>query len=168
MEFNIDKVAFKIFGISVMWYGIIIGIGIFSGIYFALKLAKKKNITEDSIMEMLIYAIPISLIGARLYYVIFEWRYYVANPSKILAFREGGMAIHGGIIFASITAYIYCKKNNIKFSDMADISAPGLALGQAIGRWGNFINQEAYGRETTLPWALLIDGKLVHLSLIHI
>lgn len=163
----LPKVAFTIFGIPVMWYGILIGLGMLAGSYVGLKEAKRKGIKEEDLTDMLFYILPMAIIGARLYFIIFNWDYYGKNLNQIINIREGGLAIHGGIILSVIVAYIFCKKRKISFSKMADIAAPGLALGQAIGRWGNFINEEAYGVETSLPWGVIIDGKKHHPTFLY-
>ena len=97
----------------------------------------------------MLWAIPIAILSARVYYVIFEWDYYAQNPGQIIAIWKGGLAIHGALIGSVITAYVFTKKRNVSFWQVADIAAPSMILGQAIGRWGNFMNQEAHGGEVT-------------------
>ncbi len=162
-----DPVAFEIFGLSIRWYGILISLGILLGTFLAMKRAKNEGIHEDRIIDLLLFAIPAAVIGARAYYVIFNWDYYSGSFSRMINIREGGLAIHGGIIAAVIVGYFYCRYKNIKFWKMADICAPSIVLGQAIGRWGNFINQEAYGRPTDLPWGIVIDGVKVHPAFLY-
>lgn len=162
-----DPVAFKVFGIEVMWYGIFISLGVVMGTILALKEAKRLGIEEDTVIDLLLYAIPLSLIGARLYYVAFSWDYYGKNLKEIFNFRGGGLAIHGAIIAASIVAIIFTRIKKVDFWQIADICAPGLILGQAIGRWGNYINQEAYGVPTDLPWGIIIDGVKVHPTFLY-
>lgn len=162
-----NPVAFKIFGIEVMWYGILISIGVVIGTILALKEAKKLGIDEDAMIDLLLYAIPIALVGARAYYVIFSWDYYKNNLIKIFHFRGGGLAIHGAIIAATIVAVIFTRKKKLDFWKIADACAPSLILGQAIGRWGNYINQEAYGTPTDLPWGIIIDGVKVHPTFLY-
>ncbi|NLX61664.1 MAG: prolipoprotein diacylglyceryl transferase [Tissierellia bacterium] len=162
-----DPVAFKIFGIEVMWYGVLISIGVLLGTILALKEAKKVGVKEDDLIDLLLFAIPSALIGARLYYVIFSWDYYKENLDQILNFRGGGLAIHGAIIAAIIVGIIFTKKRSLDFWQIADIAAPSLILGQAIGRWGNYINQEAYGTPTDLPWGIIIDGVKVHPTFLY-
>jgi len=141
----IDPVAFSIGSIEVRWYGIIIACGIVIGYLVAQKEIVKRGLSEDFLADMLIWAIPISIICARIYYVSMKWDYYGANPEKIIQIWNGGIAIHGALIGAVITAYIFCKKKGVSFLKVADILAPSLLIGQLIGRWGNFMNQEAYG-----------------------
>ncbi|SDK40157.1 prolipoprotein diacylglyceryl transferase [Natronincola ferrireducens] len=162
-----DPIAFSIFGIEVAWYGIIISIGIFLGIFIAIIRAKKENLYEDVILDLSLIAVPIAVIGARVYYVIFKWDYYGQNPGDILKFRQGGLAIHGAIIAGVLAGYIFCRYKGIRFWKMADICAPSIILGQAIGRWGNYFNQEAYGTPTDLPWAIEIDGVMVHPTFLY-
>lgn len=167
MEFNLNPVAFEIFGIEIMWYGILICIGFLLGALVAMKLAKYNGLNPDLVIDVLIVAIPAAIIGARLYYVAFEWDSYKDNLWEIFNTRNGGMAIYGGLIGAFLAGYIYLKKKNIKFIKVVDIFMPAIALGQSIGRWGNFINQEAYGRATDLPWGIIIGGEKVHPTFLY-
>ena len=167
MEFNIDPVAFSIFGIDIMWYAILITTGIILGLYFVSKLAVVKNLDKEMPSDLLLWVLVPAILGARLYYIIFSWDYYSKNPSEIIMIRNGGLAIYGGLLTAFLITYIYSKKKNISFLTILDVFAPGIALGQAIGRWGNFINKEAYGRATDLPWAIIIDGQKVHPTFLY-
>lgn len=167
MEFNINPVAFSIFGIDIMWYAILITTGIILGLYFVSKLAVTKDLDKEMPSDLLLWVLIPAILGARLYYVIFSWDYYSKNPSEIIMIRNGGLAIYGGLLTAFLITYIYSKKKNIPFLTILDIFAPGIALGQAIGRWGNFINKEAYGRATDLPWAIIIDGQKVHPTFLY-
>jgi len=151
----IDPIAirdcFGISGLNIHWYGIIICIGIVLGVLVGIKLANKKNYKSDMILDFILLALPLAIVCARIYYVVFEWQMYAANPWKVFAIWEGGIAIYGGVIGAVIAALIFCKWKKVSFGDLLDIGAPGLILGQAIGRWGNFANQEAYGPAITDP-----------------
>lgn len=140
-----NPIAFSIFGIDIRWYGILIASAMLIGTLLALRESRRINFDENYILDVLLYSVPAAVIGARLYYVIFEWGYYSSHPSEILAIRNGGLAIHGAIIGAVIAAIIYTRLKKISFFKVADICAPSIILGQAIGRWGNFMNQEAYG-----------------------
>ena len=162
-----DPVAFKIFGIEVMWYGILISIGVIIGTLLALREAKRVGVDENDFLDLLLFAIPAAVVGARAYYVMFSWDYYKNNPIQILNFRGGGLAIHGAIIAAVITAIIFTRKRGLDFWKIADIAAPSLALGQSIGRWGNYINKEAYGIPTDLPWGIMINGVKVHHTFLY-
>ena len=148
LELNIKRVAFSIFGIDIYWYGIIIALAIMIALLILKLQDGKFGIEFNTILDLAIYLIPISLICARIYYVLFNLQQYTNNPLKIFNLRDGGMAIYGGIIGGLITCIIFCKKRKIKILNMLDYIVPVLALGQAIGRWGNFINIEAHGTET--------------------
>ncbi|WDV44191.1 prolipoprotein diacylglyceryl transferase [Clostridiaceae bacterium M8S5] len=162
-----DPVAFEIFGIAVRWYGILISLGLILGIVFALRECRRVGFKEETLIDLLIFAIPVSVVGARLYYVAFQWDNYKGDLLKILNTRGGGLAIHGAIIGAVATAIIFCKIKKVSFWQVADITAPSIILGQAIGRWGNFINHEAFGTPTDLPWGIMIDGQKVHPTFLY-
>ncbi len=144
-----NRIAFSIMGFDIYWYSLCILCGVLVAYVLILKEAKKHNIDKEFITDLVFYSIIIGLVGARLYYVIFNLNYYMSNPSQIIAVWNGGLAIHGGIIFGAIFIYYYCKKKNIKFLRITDIMAPALLIAQALGRWGNFFNKEAYGIKTT-------------------
>lgn len=141
----INPTAFTIGPLSVQWYAVFILTGAIVGLVLAMREAKKFGIVSDTIIDLFTFGLPIAIIGARLYYVIFEWQYYLENPSKIFAIWEGGLAIHGGVIAAAIFGFFYCRAKKINFLLLFDIAAPSFLIGQAIGRWGNFMNQEAHG-----------------------
>lgn len=164
-----DPVAFSVFGIDIAWYGILIVIGMILAILVDMSLIDGRyGFTKDNFLDFVLIMIPIAVITTRLYYVIFyDLDYYLSNPAQILNFRQGGLAIHGGIIGGIIVGYIYTKKKKIPFYYLADIIAPGLALAQSIGRWGNFINQEAHGGPTDLPWAITVNGVKVHPTFLY-
>ncbi len=142
---KLGRVAFTIFGLDVYWYGIFIGAAIILGTYLAMRYMKKIGGNPDDILDFMLYGVIFCIIGARLYYVIFSWDMYKDNPMDIFNLREGGLAIYGGIIAAVIFGIFYVKKRKLNFWDMADIMIPSVPLGQAIGRWGNFFNREAFG-----------------------
>ncbi|HCO19428.1 prolipoprotein diacylglyceryl transferase [Gudongella oleilytica] len=160
-------VAFSIFGLEIRWYGLLIASAVLIGTVLALKEAKRKGVKEETLIDMLLFAVPAAIIGARAYYVIFMWDYYSKNPSQILNIRGGGLAIHGVIIAGTLVAIIFAKVRKESFWKLADIVAPSLILGQAIGRWGNFANQEAHGGPTDLPWGIMIDGVKVHPTFLY-
>ncbi len=137
--------GFYIGSFRVAYYGVIIGIGIFLGILMAVHCAKRINLDPEIIWDFAIYAIIFSIIGARAYYVIFEWEHYKDDLLQIFNTRQGGMAIYGGVIGAFITLFVYCRIKKIKPFAIGDASVQGLVLGQVIGRWGNFINREVFG-----------------------
>lgn len=146
---QLDRVAIQLGPFPIYWYGILIGLGILLGLWLATREGKRLGIPEDTFTDLLIIAIPFAILGARMYYVIFEWGYYGQNPLQIFNIRQGGLAIHGGLIAAVITGVVFAKKRGLSFWKLADIAAPSILLGQAIGRWGNFMNQEAHGGEVT-------------------
>ena len=142
---------FGIEGFNIAWYGVIIGVGMIIAVTIAAFRAVKAGYQSDLIIDFILFAIPIGIVCARLYYVIFEWEYYGQNLSKIFAIREGGLAIYGGVIGGLITAIVFCKVNKFSLLKLLDLVMPSLLLGQAIGRWGNFMNQEAFGNLITNP-----------------
>lgn len=156
LELNINKIAFTILGVPIYWYAILIVASIALAIFLCKKNDGKYNISYNDIIDLSIILIPISFICARLYYVLFNLKSYT-NLISILNIKDGGLAIYGGIIGGAIVIYLFCKKRNIKMLDLLDYIVPYLALGQAIGRWGNFINIEAYGEITNLPWKMGIE-----------
>lgn len=162
-----DRVAFTIFGIDVMWYGVLIATGMLIGVALAIREAKRVGISEDDVLNIAIIAIPVAIICARLYYVIFSWDYYSQNPGEIFNIRGGGLAIHGGLIGGILTGFIYAKVKKLDFFKTADAVMVGMPLAQAIGRWGNFINGEAHGGPTSLPWGIIVDGVKVHPTFLY-
>ncbi|MDR7870091.1 MAG: prolipoprotein diacylglyceryl transferase [Tissierellaceae bacterium] len=162
-----NPVAFEIIGIPIRWYGIFIAFAFLIGTIIAIREAKRKGINEEIVIDLLLFAVPAALIGARIHYVIFSWDIYRDNPIEALNFRGGGLAIHGGIIGAVIVALIFCKVRKQNFWELADITAPSIILGQAIGRWGNYTNQEAFGGPTDLPWGIMINGTKVHPTFLY-
>lgn len=141
----LDPVAFYIGSYPVHWYGIIIGLGAFLGLLWAIREGKKHHIHPDTFTDLIMYGLPAAIIGARLYYVIFRWDYYGQNPAEIIAIWKGGLAIHGALIAAVLVAIWFSRKRGIPFWKLVDMAAPSLLIGQAVGRWGNFMNQEAHG-----------------------
>ncbi|MBP3284636.1 MAG: prolipoprotein diacylglyceryl transferase [Clostridia bacterium] len=165
LYFNINPVAFSIGNVSVYWYGIFIAFAVLLGLLLARKDSGKFGVYYNDVEEFILWAIPVSVIFARLYYVIFSWEAYRSQPLKIFAVWEGGLAIYGGIIGAVLTALVYCKVKKIKLWDLLDYCVPYLALGQCIGRWGNFTNREAYGFETDSFFRMeLLQGNGEYLS----
>ena len=141
--------SFTIFGHSVYFYGVLIGLGFLLGITFAAKRAKRFGLEEDDVYDVMIWAIPCAILGARLYYVLFQWDYYARHLDELFAVWNGGLAIYGGIIAGALTAYLVCRRKKIPFPAMLDCLCFGLLVGQIVGRWGNFMNREAFGAETT-------------------
>lgn len=144
-----DRVALELGPIQIYWYSIFIFLGLLTASILIFKEARKRNIDEDFLINLIFNTIIIGLIGARVYYVLFNIPYYASNPIEILAVWNGGLAIHGGIFAALAFILIYCKKKNVNSLQLLDIIVVGLIIAQAIGRWGNFFNSEAYGQVTT-------------------
>ncbi len=141
----IDPIAISFGPIKIHWYGIIISLAMLISISLATKEAQKKGMEEDTMVDMALWAIPIGFIGARLYYVLFKWDYYIQNPSEIIAIWNGGIAIYGGLIAGGLAVYWFARRKKMTLTLLLDILAPSVLLAQSIGRWGNFINQEAHG-----------------------
>jgi len=152
MENNIqplDPVFLQLGPIAIHWYGLIIGVGAILALFLAVKESERRGLHKDTFVDLILYAVPIAILSARAYYVIFKWDYYSQHPEQIIKIWEGGLAIHGALIGSVITALVFAKKRGLSFWKIADIAAPSILLGQAIGRWGNFMNQEAHGGPVT-------------------
>ncbi len=150
------------FGFRIAYYGIIIGIGMLLGIGIASYDYKRRGKNPDVIQDFALYAVILSILGARVYYVIFQWDYYSQHLSEILAIRQGGLAIYGGVITGIICCIVFTKVKKIHFFDIGDSAVLGLILGQAIGRWGNFFNAEAFGGFTDSVFAMRIKESIVN------
>lgn len=153
-----------IFGFDIAYYGIIIAFGILAGLWIACHMAKKSGMDPDIIMDFVIYAIVFSIIGARAYYVVFSWDMYKDNLFEILNIRNGGLAIYGAVIAAFLTLAVYAKVKKYSFWQIADMCCMGLIAGQAIGRWGNFMNREAFGDYTDSLFAMRLPISMVRSS----
>ncbi len=162
-----NPVAFEIFGISVRWYGIIMASAMLIGLALAIYRARPYGYKDDDIVDLAIWVLPSAVIGARLYYVIFEFERYGGDIFRMINVREGGLAIHGGVIGGVLAGYIYTRVKKLNTWELADLLMPSLILGQAIGRWGNFMNGEAHGGPTDLPWAIHVDGVAVHPTFLY-
>lgn len=145
----IDRIAFDIGGWPVHWYGLIMGLCILIAYVIFSREGKRKGIDEDTLFNLLFWIVVIGYIGARLYYVAFRLEHYLANPAQIIMIWQGGIAIYGGIIAGAVTIYVMSKRSQLNPASVFDITAPAIMLAQALGRWGNFINQEAYGGEVS-------------------
>lgn len=150
-------IAFTVGPLAVRWYGLLIATGVLLGTTLAHREAIRRRVDPDKLLNAIVLTVLVALAGARLYYVLFNWDYYGAHPAKIVAVWEGGLAIHGGLIAGALTTLLYCRHAGLPLPVTLDIMAPCVAIGQAIGRWGNFFNQEAFGVPTSLPWKLYID-----------
>lgn len=163
LEFHLDRVAFEIFGFPVYWYGIIIATGFLLAVLFCYKMAPRFGIKPDDLIDLLFFAVPLAIIGARLYYIVFYLDLYRTADGglsllEMLDIRDGGLAIYGGVIAGLLTLAVFCKVKKIDFFAFADVGVFGLLIGQCVGRWGNFMNVEAFGGPTTLPWRMGIDA----------
>ena len=148
-DFSVNPPSyFTVFGKNIYFYGVIISIAFLIGIFFCTKNCGKFGLKEDDVYDVLIWMIPLSIVGARLYFVLFNLDYYLANPSEIIAVWEGGLAIYGGIIAGILVIFLVCRRKRISVAAMLDLLIIACILGQAIGRWGNFMNREAFGCET--------------------
>lgn len=162
-SFEINPDAFSIGSFTIRWYGIIIAIGFLLAVAYCMKRAKSFSILQDDFVDMLFWAMPLGIVGARLFYVLFNLDYYKNDPLSIIKTWNGGLAIFGGILAASLTIWFFCRRRKIHTGAMLDLCAFGVLIGQIVGRWGNFFNGELYGKATTLPWRMTIDsGSGVH------
>ena len=162
-----EPVAFTIFGIDIMWYAVLITSGMIIATVICCVRAPKHDLTSDQIINFVIICIPAAIIGARLYYVVFNWEFYASDIKKILNIRGGGLAIHGGLIFAFVAVCILCAVWKLRPLNVLDLAAPCIAIAQAIGRWGNYFNSEAHGGPTDLPWAITVNGQSVHPTFLY-
>ena len=154
MKFTISRVAFDVFGIPIYWYGIIIASGFLLAVLLGMKNSKLAGIEPDSVLDMVLFGAPVAIVFARLFYVVFTWELFKDNPIDIVNTRKGGLAIYGGILGALMVAYFFSKKKKVGFFSLMDFAAPYIIMAQGIGRWGNFVNQEAFGSATSLPWRM--------------
>lgn len=159
--------SISVFGFRIAFYGIIIGLGMLAGIWVAQSDAKRRGQNPEIYLDFALYGIIFSIIGARIYYVIFEWDYYKEDILQIFNLRAGGLAIFGGVIAGVLTLIVFTKTRNISFFSLADSCVLGLVTGQIIGRWGNFFNCEAFGRYTDCLFAMRIKRSLVNESMIN-
>ena len=163
LEIDVSRSLFSVFGIDIYTYGVLIALGLGLAFVYAMHEAGKTGLAQDDLLNMFIIAVPVSIVCARLYYVVFSWGDYKNNPIEVFNIRGGGLAIYGGIIGALVSVFLYCRKKKIPLGKVLDILAVGLLIGQAIGRWGNFVNGEAFGADCDMPWAMTIvqDGRTI-------
>lgn len=174
-EFALDPNVFSIGALTVSWYGLIIALGALAGLLLAVQEGKRFGINSDFFMDLLLIGAPVAIICARIYYVAFQWDYYKNNFGSVFKIWEGGIAIYGAIIGALVTGYFYSRAKGYNFWRIADICAPSLIIGQIIGRWGNFMNQEAYGgpvseqflRETLHIPKFIVDNMFINGQYVH-
>lgn len=160
-------IIFEVGPIAVRWYGLLIASAVLIGVTLSQYLAKRRGINPELLADLAIWLVIGAIPCARLYYVLFEWQEYASRPEDIIAIWKGGIAIHGAIIGGTIATLIFARIKNISFWQLTDLVAPSLILGQAIGRWGNFFNSEAFGKPTDLPWKLYIPPRYRPVELIN-
>lgn len=153
-------ILFQLGPVTVRWYGALIATAVLLGVQLSRRLAKQRGIDPDLVSDAALWLVVGAIPCARLYYVLFEWQQYVANPASILRIWQGGIAIHGAIIGGTLAGWIFARVQRVSFWQLADVVFPSLSLGQAIGRWGNFFNSEAFGLPTDLPWKLYIPSQI--------
>lgn len=144
--------SFNMFGLEVHWYGVIIACGMALAVWLSAARERRLGLPKETTLDLALAGIPTAIVCARLYYVVFSWRAYANDPVRALYIWEGGMAIYGGILGGALAGYIYSRRKKLPFLKLADLAAPSFALGQGIGRWGNFVNQEAYGALAAQSW----------------
>lgn len=159
LKFNIDRIAFEIFGFQIHWYALIISVGMLLALFYCFSVMKKFGINSDRASDVVFVGLIGGILGARAYYIIFDGELTFADFFDI---RGGGLAIYGGVIGAFLFAFIAAKIRKVRFVPFADVAAIGFTIGQSIGRWGNFVNQEAFGGPTNLPWGM--TGNIIELS----
>ena len=159
--------SISVFGFRIAYYGIIIGIGMLMGVLIASFDYKRRGEKVEDIEDLALYSIIFAILGARAYYVIFEWNYYSQHLGEILNLRQGGLAIYGGILTSILCCMIFCRRRKVKFFSIADSAVLGLLTGQLIGRWGNFFNAEAFGRYTDSLLAMRIKESIVNPNMLN-
>ena len=170
-EFTVNETAFTLFGLEVKWYGVILTFGILCALTLFYYLARKvEDLPENHLYNLALFTVPLGIIGARVIYVANRWDYYAGDIGKMINIREGGLAIYGGIIFGALTVFVYSRVTKLSFLKVADSVAPAVMVGQLIGRWGNFVNGEAYGSSAhvdTLFCRMVVDGKVAHPTFLY-
>ena len=159
LQFEINPVALQLGGLTIKWYGVLIALGLVLALIYALNVCKRRyGVTQDKLLDCVLVGIITAIIGARLYYVAFKWDVYSQDPISILYINEGGLAIYGGLIGALIGGLIVAKIVKVNIPALLDIACLGFLIGQGVGRWGNFMNQEAFGTPTDLPWGMVSEN----------
>ena len=153
----VNPIAFTLFGVSVHWYGVVISAAIIIGVILAMRETKRRGMDPDIIIDLALWVVPLAVVCARLFYVLFfvppegHPNQFLVDPIRVLYIWEGGLAIYGAVLGGALGVFLFCRRRKIRWVEMLDILAPSLVLGQAMGRWGNFFNQEAYGYAVTNP-----------------
>ena len=164
-EFKINPIAFSIGGINIRWYGIIIASGLLLAVAYAYFSAGRYNVDRNTLFDCLLVGLVTGVIGARAYYVLFRLDYYLEHPGEIIMISNGGLAIYGGIILGLAGGCVMAKIKKAKILSLMDIGVMGFLIGQGLGRWGNFFNQEAFGTSTSLPWGMMSENT--NLTVVH-
>lgn len=159
LQFKVNPVALQLGGLTIRWYGVLIALGLVLALIYALNVCNRRyGVTQDKLLDCVLVGIITAIIGARLYYVAFKWDVYSQDPLSILYINEGGLAIYGGLIGALIGGLLVAKIVKVNIPALLDIACLGFLIGQGIGRWGNFMNQEAFGTPTDLPWGMVSEN----------
>ena len=164
-EFTASSTAFHVGGKAIYWYGILIALGVVLALWFCMTQKEKYGITEDDLLDAVLWGVPLSVVGARVYYVIFYLDLFKKSDGSFdwgsaVAIWDGGLAIYGAVIAAILVGVVLCKKKGMKLGALTDLVVMGFLIGQTVGRWGNFMNREAFGTETTLPWRMELTTVL--------
>ena len=165
--FELTRSTLTIFGFTIHWYGVLIALGVLGAVLLAWLREEKLGLKRETTLDLALICVPVGIVCARLYYVLFSWDYYALHPAEILDIRSGGLAIYGGVIAAVLVCLVLSKKRGFKLGALTDLVVMGLLIGQAIGRWGNFMNREAFGAETTLPWRMQLTTTAGTLVEVH-
>lgn len=150
------ELLFQLGPISLRWYGLLIALAVLAGLMLSTRLGRERGLEPAVIADLLPILVLSAVVGARTYYVLFEWRQFAEHPIQAFYIWQGGIAIHGALIAGTLATVVYCRVRHLSFWNLVDVVVPSVALGQAIGRWGNFFNSEAFGLPTDLPWKLTI------------
>ena len=162
-----NPIAFSVLGLPIRWYGICIALGMLLGLAVTYKRAPFHEIRAERVIDLVLVSLPVGIIGARLYYVLMNWDFYQGDFFAIINLRAGGLAIHGGLLAGILAAVLAAYVWKISPLNFLDLAVPGIALAQSIGRWGNYFNSEAHGGPTDLPWAISVNGELVHPTFLY-
>ena len=166
--FEFTRSTLTVFGFSIRWYGVLIALGVLGAVLLAWFREQRLGLKKETTLDLALICVPVGILCARIYYVLFSWEYYAAHPAEILDIRGGGLAIYGGVIGGVLAGWIYSRVKKVSFGTLTDLVAPGLAFAKAVWRWGNFLNQEAYGAAVTnphlqfFPLSVYIEGSGWH------
>jgi phosphatidylglycerol:prolipoprotein diacylglycerol transferase len=161
-----DPIAFEIAGLQIRWYGILIAAGMLTAVLLSARRAPQHGLKDEDVLDISLWMLPLGVVGARVYYVLFNLNMY-HSFAEAINIRNGGLAIHGGLIFGGLTVYFVCRHKKISTLNVLDLFMPTVALAQSVGRWGNWFNGEAHGGPTDLPWGIIVDGVKVHPTFLY-